>query len=88
MHKYQNPMSGCRWRKSRRSNPNGACVEVGEDRREPGSGSADDATAGAARGVLVRDTRQADQPDRTVLRFTPGAWAAFTGEIKDRPQRA
>jgi hypothetical protein len=51
------------WRKSTRSGTNGACVEVG----------------GAARVVLVRDTK-----DRVggALAFTADAWEAFTASLR------
>jgi hypothetical protein len=42
----------------------GNCVEVGEARR----------------GVLVRDTKQANTGP--VLRFTPAAWRRFAGQVK------
>jgi hypothetical protein len=51
------------WRKSTRSGTNGACVEVG----------------GAARVLLVRDTKDRDGG---ALAFTPGAWKAFTASLK------
>ena len=56
------------WRKSRASNPNGACAEVGS---APGA-------------VLVRDTKQAHLPDgqRGMLAFSPAAWDKFTAGLK------
>jgi hypothetical protein len=32
--------------------------------------------------VVVRDTKQAGQRDRTVVTFTPEAWQRFTRSIK------
>jgi hypothetical protein len=51
------------WRKSTKSGTNGSCVEVG----------------GAARVVLVRDTKDRDAG---ALAFTPDAWAAFTASLR------
>lgn len=55
------------WRKSSASNPNGECVEAGQ---------------GAA-VIGVRDTKQAHLgEDRTVLEFSPAAWAAFMAGLR------
>lgn len=54
------------WRKSQRSNSQGACVETGYG---PGI-------------VGVRDTKEHGRSDRTVLEFTPAQWAAFTASLK------
>jgi hypothetical protein len=56
------------WRKSSLSFSNGNCAEVGQG----------DAVIG------VRDTKQEHLGDaRTVLEFTPAAWAAFTARIRE-----
>jgi hypothetical protein len=55
------------WRKSTLSYSNGNCIEVGEGETVVG----------------VRDTKQAHLGDaRTVLKFTPAAWRAFTAGLK------
>lgn len=55
------------WRKSTYSNAQGgACVEIGSN---PGA-------------VLVRDTKQEGRADRTVVEFTPRAWARFTASLR------
>lgn len=62
----QGEQQGAAFRKPRRSFSNGNCVGVG----------------GAAPAVLVRDTKQAGQPHRTVLAFAPAAWRAFTAGLR------
>jgi hypothetical protein len=55
------------WRiSSYSSNGGGTCVEVGQ-------------SAGA---VLVRDTKQAGQADRTALAFAADAWLAFLASLR------
>jgi hypothetical protein len=56
------------WRKSRRSNGQGACVELGN----------------GADAVLVRDTKQAHMPDsdRTVVPFSRPVWKTFVANLK------
>lgn len=60
------PQDSGGWRKPSRSFATGNCTEVGH----------------AAGAVLVRDTREAGQPDRTVLAFSPAAWRAFTDRLR------
>jgi hypothetical protein len=56
------------WRKSTSSFSNGNCAEVGQGQAVVG----------------VRDTKQEHLGEaRTVLEFTPAAWAAFTRRIKE-----
>lgn len=33
--------------------------------------------------IHIRDTKQEGRPDRSILRFTPTEWKAFTGGAKD-----
>jgi hypothetical protein len=52
-----------RWRKSSFSGNGGDCLEVG----------------GAARVVVVRDTKDRSGP---VLRFSPAVWRRFADQVK------
>ena len=70
------------WRKSRHSNPNGACVEVGGDYRKSTRSANNGACVEVASGVRVRDTTDRSGPELT---FAPAAWAAFTAAIKILP---
>lgn len=73
------------FRKPSRSFANGNCVEVGEDWRKSRRcfSHHDCAEVGHAAGaVLVRDTKEAGHPHRTVLAFTPAAWQAFTAGLR------
>jgi hypothetical protein len=47
-----------------------ACVEVAHNNALHGG------------QVLVRDSKQADDPDRVVLRYTPAEWMNFIGGLK------
>ncbi len=61
--------SGVRWRKSRRSNGQGSCIEVANVRR------------GQALAVAVRDSKDPGGPKLPVTRE---AWRAFIARVKDR----
>lgn len=39
-------------------------------------------TAAGPGGALVRDTKEAGQPDRTVLSFGAGAWDQFLAAVR------
>lgn len=54
------------WRKATYSNGSGSCIEAGDS---PGA-------------ILVRDSKEEGQSDRTTLAFTPGAWRVFLGKIR------
>lgn len=77
------------WRKTRYSNPNGACVKVAavtlrRPWRKSGyseSGNCVKAASGS-RLVLVGDTTQDGQPGQVVLAFAPAVFAAFTAKVK------
>lgn len=59
-------MEGSTWRKSTRSNSQGACVE---------------ARAGES-VVAVRDTQQAGAPGRVTIEFQASAWREFTVSLQ------
>lgn len=69
------------WRKSRYSNPNGACVETASWRKASYSNSQGACIeAGHGSGVIsVRDSQLGDAS--LVLEFSPAAWAAFTRRL-------
>ena len=73
------------WRKSRHSNPNGACVEAASWRKPARSNSQGACVqAGNGPGVVgVRDSKAGG--NGTVLEFSPGTWAAFTIRLKGMP---
>lgn len=60
--------SGARWRKSRRSNGQGSCIEVANVQR------------GLAVAVAVRDSKDPAGPKLPVSRQ---AWRAFTARVRD-----
>lgn len=71
------------WRKSSRSNGAANCVEVaavqGWRKSSRSSGNSDCVEVAAGLAVAVRDSKEPDGPQ---LASTPGAWAAFTHEVK------
>ena len=71
------------WRKTRRSMNNGNCAEVGYRKSSASYSSGGCVEVGAGTEILVRDTKQDGQPDRTVLAFSAGAWRAFTRLLRD-----
>jgi hypothetical protein len=72
------------WRKSTRSGNEGNCVEIGAWRKctkSGGNGACIEVGGGLAQ-VGVRDTKECDLgTKRTVLKFSPAAWAEFTRSI-------
>ena len=77
-------LSRVTWRKSSYSGANGGnCVEVGAWRKSSYSGSNGGECVEVARGgpaaVVVRDSKDPHGPK---LAFAPGAWAAFTRQVK------
>ena len=70
------------WRKSSYSGTNGGnCVEIAAWRKSSYSGTNGNCVEvdGAARVVLVRDTKDRDSG---ALAFSTDAWAAFTASLK------
>jgi hypothetical protein len=61
----------------------GNCAEIGHDYRTSSHSSVNGQCAEVASGVLVRDTKQDGQPDRTVLEFSPGAWTEFLNRVRE-----
>lgn len=79
------------WRKATYSNPNGACVEVGEGlvnqfRKSKYTLHApvqNCVEVGKTATVAVRDTKQEHLGNaRTVLEFSDGAWGEFLGTLR------
>ena len=73
------------WRKPRRSIGNGQCIEIGEWRKSAYSqGASNCVETGQGTGVIgIRDTKEAPLGDgRTVLEFSPGAWAGFLARVR------
>ncbi len=71
------------WRKSRRSNAQGACVEVAvvwrKSSRSNGQGACVEVARGLPGVVAVRDSKHPDGPK---LIFTPGEWRAFLAGVR------
>jgi hypothetical protein len=78
---------GQSWRKSAYS-ATGSCIEVGSYRKSTHSMNAGDCAEVGQSAVnslvAVRDTKQAQLRDRTVLMFSPEAWQDFTKGLKSR----
>ena len=77
------------WRKSRASNPNGACIELAAAdalryRKSSHCTSRECVEVGHDGVVLVRDTKQEHLPDdqRSMLVFSSAAWRRFTAGLK------
>jgi hypothetical protein len=69
------------WRTSSYTGTNGNCVEIAAWRKSSYSGTNGDCVEvdGAARAVLVRDTKDRDGG---ALGFSADAWTAFTTSLK------
>ena len=77
-------LSGARWRKSRRSNGSGACVEVAtvwrKSRHSNGSGDCvEAATLRDDQRIAVRDSKD---PSGPALVISPDGWRSLTDRIK------
>lgn len=78
-------LSGVRWRKSRRSNGSGSCVEVAtiwrKSRRSNGSGNCVEVAArGERQHVAVRDSKD---PSGPVLILEPDDWNSLIARVKE-----
>jgi Domain of unknown function (DUF397) len=77
--------AGMNWRTASYSLSNGHCVEAASWRTASYSGANGGACVEAGHGagvVGVRDTRQAGEPERTMIEFSASAWAAFTSSLR------
>ena len=77
-------LPGVRWRRSRRSNGSGNCVEVAaiwrKSRRSNGQGACvEAATLGEGRRVAIRDSKD---PAGPALVVSPTSWRSLTDHIK------
>lgn len=74
------------FRKSSYSNPYGSCIEVGNFRIASACNGGQCVEVGSSTqpSILIRDTKQKRLGDdeRTMLQFSPDAWAEFTSQIK------
>ena len=67
------------WRKSRHSNPNGACLEARWQKSRFSFSNGNCLEARQDGAVQVRDSQDRDGP---VLAFGPAAWQDFTARIR------
>jgi hypothetical protein len=73
-----------RWRTSSYSSGDGNCVEIADDWRKSKRSNPNGACIEVASGVGIRDSKESHLgKDRTVLHVTEGAFAEFTGRIKN-----
>jgi hypothetical protein len=77
-------LSAAHWRKSTRTNGQGACVEVAavwrKSSRSNGQGACvEAASVGEGRRIAIRDSKD---PSGPALVITPAAWRSFTTRLK------
>jgi Domain of unknown function (DUF397) len=70
------------WRKSQRSNPNGACVEAAAFRKSGHSAGAGECVEAGRSGEAVA-VRHSKDPDGRVIFYTRPEWEAFLAGVRD-----